>query len=345
MGPTRTSAPDWGSAQRGDPSYLAWSHRNQRLEMMDLPAYLESLQQSYQLLGDAVGNAWGGGAWGRGWPGAAAAGSGSPFAGWFAAPTAQWPRPGGGRDWAEHDDPGSHHGHRHGGHGHRPCRCGEQHDQGRRHDGDCGHDHSHRDCDCGHDHGGGHHPEHGWSHRRGCGCGCDRDDRCRCECCIEDADIVVRARCGEVRVVPIEVDNDTRRERDNVTVEVSDVRTAGGRVLPWRTVVTPDGPLTLDSCSTTRLELVVHVACTGDTPTATRVDDEGGDDQQGEQDTPRTRLPEGDRDQTGEVDECVVGYLTLRLGGCVTRPIVVAVAALPDACDSYHAGCSCGCCR
>ncbi len=47
----------------------------------------------------------------------------------------------------------------------------------------------------------------------------------------------------------------------------------------------------------------------------------------------------------GDVDECVVGYFTVRLGGCVTRPIVVAVAALPVSCDSYRTGCACGRCH
>jgi hypothetical protein len=46
----------------------------------------------------------------------------------------------------------------------------------------------------------------------------------------------------------------------------------------------------------------------------------------------------------GDVDSCEVGYVTVRLGGCLVRPIVVAIAAVPPACGAYCAGCSCSCC-
>jgi hypothetical protein len=39
-----------------------------------------------------------------------------------------------------------------------------------------------------------------------------------------------------------------------------------------------------------------------------------------------------------------VGYVTVRVGGCLVRPIVVAVAVLPDDCGAYTAACSCGDC-
>jgi hypothetical protein len=47
----------------------------------------------------------------------------------------------------------------------------------------------------------------------------------------------------------------------------------------------------------------------------------------------------------GSVDRCEVGYATLRADGCIVRPIVLAVAVLPDDCDAYRRPCSCGCCH
>jgi hypothetical protein len=199
-----------------------------------------------------------------------------------------------------------HHGHK--GHGdHHDCRCGDHHD-----------------CGCGDHHD--------------CGCGCRDDHDCGCDCCINDADLVVYAHCGEVRVVPIEVANDTRREREDVSVEITDVRTAGGTVLPWQALINPSGPLTLPACSTTKLELLVHVVCgSQDAPAkgkAARTDEADA----------TLRAAVAQRAETGDVDGCEVGYVTIRLGGCLVRPIVVAIAVLPDRCDSYRVGCSCSCC-
>jgi hypothetical protein len=47
----------------------------------------------------------------------------------------------------------------------------------------------------------------------------------------------------------------------------------------------------------------------------------------------------------GSVDRCEVGYATIRAEGCLVRPIVLAVAVLPDDCDAYRRPCSCGCCH
>ena len=84
---------------------------------------------------------------------------------------------------------------------------------------------------------------------------------CRCDCCIVDADYVVYARCFERRVVPIQIENDTRKVREDVTLDVSEVRSAGGRVLPWKVSVLPQSPLTLEPCSTTEIDLVVEIEC------------------------------------------------------------------------------------
>ena len=167
-----------------------------------------------------------------------------------------------------------------------------------------------------------------------CGCGCGHDD-CGCDCCICDADVVVYAHCGEVRVVPIEVENDTRRERENVNVEISQVRSARGAELPWEVAINPSGSLTLPPCSRTKLELLVHVVC-------------GDKDAEPKPKPARTKAEATpvaiERGQFGDVDECEVGYVTIRLDGCTVCPVVVAIAVLPTRCDSYRVDCSCSCC-
>ena len=260
-----------GSVIAPQTSYWGWSHQNQRLEMMDLAAYLDSLRQTYdaalQDISDRLQ---------------------SLSAMFGAAPPAV--------AMDVH-----HHGH-HGHHG-RPgdCGCG-------------GHGHRHDDE---HDH---------------CGCGCKDHHDCGCDCCITDADIVVYAHCAELRVVPIEVRNDTRHDRESVSVEISDARTAGGTVLPWTATINPTGPVTLPGCSTTKFELLVHVRC-------------GDQDQpKGKTESDVLRMAVAQRTGGNDVDGCEVGYVTVRFGGCVIRPIVVAIAVLPDRCDAYRVGCSCSCC-
>ena len=118
--------------------------------------------------------------------------------------------------------------------------------RGRHKDHDHDHDRDHDyDCRCGH------------CHDRGCG----HDYDCRCDCCIKDADYVVYARCFERRLVPIQIENDTRKVREDVTLEVSEVRSAGGRVLPWKVSVRPQSPITLPPCSTTEIDLLVEIDC------------------------------------------------------------------------------------
>jgi hypothetical protein len=214
------------------------------------------------------------------------------------------------------------------------------------------------------------HHRHEWRERcHSCGCECDCDDDCRCrchhdrhphdcdgcrhhrhdcrcECCIVDADVVVFARSGELRVIPIEVTNDTRKVRENVDVDVSDVRSSGGNVLPWEAIARPGGPLTLEPCSTTKLELIVHITCQRDAvqPKAAST--------RGARDTVRETAKEAKeierladlRELCPDVDRCEVGYITVRLAGCLIRPIVVAIAVLPRDCDVYRAGCACTCC-
>ena len=214
---------NYGSyAPRGAPMYYGWSHDESRMQMMDLPDYLDSFRLGYErALGDLQSQLAG--------LTQAYAPQGNVMYGY--APSGPYqPQPGG---------RGQPHG------GHHP-----------HHDHDCG-------CEC-HDHHGHHgHEHHGHGHHdhRGHGCGCGHYDDCRCDCCIVDADYVVYARCLERRVVPIQIDNDTRKPREDVTLEVSEVRSSGGRVLPWKVRVNPQSPITLAACSTTEIDLLVEIEC------------------------------------------------------------------------------------
>src|SRR5690349_8900057 len=45
-----------------------------------------------------------------------------------------------------------------------------------------------------------------------CGCKQRECNDCHCECCVCDADVLVHARCGELRRIPITFENDSRRD-------------------------------------------------------------------------------------------------------------------------------------
>jgi hypothetical protein len=292
------------------PVYWGWSHQNGRMEMMDLPAYIDSFRQGYDTALQDL--------WSRIQTLTSALGSpGAPPYAYQSQPATQTGH-------------GPHRGHRHW-HGGQDCGCGHHGHHGHEHHGH--HEHHGNDCDC---------------HEHERGCGHDRD--CRCECCIGDADIVVYAHCGEVRVVPIQIHNDTRKVREDVSVDLSEVRSSGGRTLPWQTMTSPVGPLTLEPCSTTTLELLVQINCGSDQtdgprPQGSTDDVASADDaEQPEKALEHSNALLAVAERRRDVDGCEVGYVTIRLGGCLVRPIVVAIAALPDVCGSYRTGCSCSCC-
>ena len=125
-----------------------------------------------------------------------------------------------------------------------PGRASGRRPQGGRHHS---HDHTHA-----HDHG--RHDDHGHDHRhgeKGCGCtgsGGRREHEhagggqdpcgCRdvCDCCVPAADVIVRARAGEVRVVPFLLHNPWRRERE-VALEVGPWHGCDGDDLEIRAVL------------------------------------------------------------------------------------------------------------
>ena len=292
------------------PMYWGWSHANRQMEMMDLAGFLDAYRIGYQQATDDLQARW------QALTNPVVGGPPPPM--WGRGPVAG-PRHG----------PGHHDDH------HRRMHHGwSRHGEGCEHCEHCDADDCH-DCRGGDD-----------GHRcgdRGC-----RDDRdCGCECCISrDADVVVYSRCGELRRIPIEIDNDTRRARDDVTVEVSDVRSAGGRSLPWVVELDRQGPLTLDACSTTTIELVVGVICE-ETQKPQPAPDESERPRASSKKPPAATAmtTQGAVGRvTGDVDRCEVGYVTVRVEGCLLRPIVVAIAAVPKHCGAARASCSCSCC-
>lgn len=148
-------------------------------------------------------------------------------------------------------------------------------------------------------------------------CGCDP---CECVCCIGDVDLVMYARVGEQRVIPIVVENPRRREK-SVTVELGNWRTRGGGAVPVDTVDIEPKAFTLPPCGEQKITLVVSVR---------PLDQTSGDQQSNG----------GKRD----VDTCLVATADLTLVGCDHRPIRIAVAILPRDCDPFRIDCGCGCC-
>jgi hypothetical protein len=157
-----------------------------------------------------------------------------------------------------------------------------------------------------------------------CGCGSECDDG-HCECRVCDADVLVHARCGELRRIPVTFANDTRRERP-VKLTIDPFKTSAGRDLKW-TVTLSETEFALGPCGEQTVTAAVQVRC--DTSSEGKPND-----------------PEGERgSRSGSVDHCEVGYARLHAEACLVRPIVLAVAVLPDDCDAYRRPCGCGCCR
>jgi hypothetical protein len=179
--------------------------------------------------------------------------------------------------------------------------------------------------------------------RTGHDCGCGGTD-CHCECCVCDADVLVHARCNEIRRIPVTFENDTRRERP-VKLELEQFVTAGGRELGWNAKLA-ETEFTLRPCGEHTVSILVQVRC--DTFGAGKpADEKPGADQPAGANPDRNNASSAEAANTrlGSVDRCEVAYATLRADGCLIRPIVIAVAVLPDDCDAYRRPCACGCCH
>ena len=176
----------------------------------------------------------------------------------------------------------------------------------------------------------------GLAHHRGCGCCGKHDCDCHCECCVCDADVLIYGRCGELRRIPISFDNDSRRERE-VKLELGEFATAGGRKLGWQAQLS-ETTFKLKPCDSHTVILSVLIVCRkGDQAPAPNPNANPASSDTG-------RLVGAATRDFGTVDECEVGYSPLRAEGCFVRPMNIAIAVLPDDCDSYHRSCG-GCCN
>lgn len=170
-----------------------------------------------------------------------------------------------------------------------------------------------------------------------CGCACDcapcQPDACACRCCVTDADLVIEARVGERRVIPIVIENAWRRERD-VELELSSWTAIAEGVEVKGQIVGPTS-FKLAPCGHEDVVLVVEIAPTPKTPTS------GG---AARRNAAATAEPTPIDRQTPDVTRCEVAYADLRIKGCDMRSVRIAVAVLPRTCEAYVVDCGCTCC-
>lgn len=199
---------------------------------------------------------------------------------------------------------------------------------------------------------GGRTHKHGRCHEHRCDCGCDEGecdgcytDDCHCRCCIHDADLVVHARLGERRIVPLTIENPRRRERQ-IKLELSSWTTRSGSPAAVKARLLPPTEFTLEPCQDRDLILLVEAEIQSAPQPAPG--DVSGRQQASEFAGLSAAAPAGAAD-TGErrlpdVEQCEVYYADLRVAGCDVRPVRIALALLPRACASHPIDCSCGCC-
>lgn len=154
---------------------------------------------------------------------------------------------------------------------------------------------------------------------------------CQCECCIGDADLVVYARLGERRIVPLIIENRRRRERQ-IRLELSGWTTRRGTPSGITGRILEPTEFTLPPCERHEIVLIIDTlrAEKLDAIKTERVD--------------ATKAESPDRRRLPDVDECQVFYADLRVEGCDIRPIRIALALLPRDCDAYQVECRCTCC-
>ena len=156
------------------------------------------------------------------------------------------------------------------------------------------------------------------AHHHGHDCGPCRPDPCHCSCCVTDADLVIYARLGERRIIPLQVSNQWRRDRE-VTLALSEFATSGGRKpLAVEAAILPETQFVLGPCDERSVFLEVLLPLR--TP---------GDDQE-------LSAP--------DVDDCTVVYARLSTEGCESCPARIALAVLPRDCAPYRVRCECACC-
>jgi len=168
-------------------------------------------------------------------------------------------------------------------------------------------EHEHRCEACQHDH-------------ESCGCG-SRD--CSCSCCIGDSDLIIQARVGERRVVPIVIENTSHREKA-VELELSDWSTnrSGNPAVKVTGKLMEPLTFTIAPCSEQAVTIVVEAVV----------------------DPASTDTKAVNRITLGDVDGCTVYYADLRVKGCDIRPVRIALSLLARDCSPLTIDCRCECC-
>jgi hypothetical protein len=169
-------------------------------------------------------------------------------------------------------------------------------------------------------------------------------DSCDCKCCISDADLVVYARVGERRVVPIVIENHRRREKQ-ISLDLSEWTSRGGKKTGVKAVLS-EKEFTLPACSEKEVILLIEALQVEPVPPGTT--DPAGTPV----DKPTSDKPAGveatavitNQRLLADVDECFVVYADLRVEGCDMRPLRLALAFLPRDCAPFEIHCRCGCC-
>jgi hypothetical protein len=179
--------------------------------------------------------------------------------------------------------------------GRRGCGCGCEDGCG---DGGCDDGgHRHGDCRSGHRHRGK-----------------DRCDHCACCSCAEGADVLIEARVGERRVVPLTLHN-PRRRAVTATLQPGEWTSCSDNAPAIVTRLVPSGEVALEPCESRQVQLVIEVGGQGST-----------DDKQ---------------DVVGDVRCCTVFVSDIRVDGCGTT-VRLAVAVFPSDCGDLEVTC-CGC--
>lgn len=201
-----------------------------------------------------------------------------------------------------------------------------------RHDHHHDHDHDH-DCDCG--------PHRDYDHHHDNDCGCCGD---ACDCCVPEADVIVHARAGEVRIVPFRLANRWRRDRE-VTLAVGPWHVCSGQGLEIRGVLEEE-KLVLAPCEDRIVRLLISVrgaAKPGTDQTNPTDPNTPGNEKKAAEGAKVTDAAIGTNLRAVDVPECVSAYADVRFEGC-SRPQRVAVVVSPAECDPVDACCDCGCC-
>ncbi len=158
--------------------------------------------------------------------------------------------------------------------------------------------------------------------KAGCGCPTCNPDPCGCKCCVTDADLVIEARLGERRIIPVIIENHWRRERD-IELELSSWTKIDEKLQISASILT-ETAFKLAPCGEAHVVIGLNVGGANTIST------------DGQRAVTEGRFP--------DVDRCLVSYADLRIKGCDLRSIRIAVAVLPRDCDAYTVDCDCGCC-